>query len=141
MRRWTRGSHGLLVSLMVCLVTSGAAADLQFTVTRVEEVHSFQRYDGFQLAPLAHTADVNIRLNRLESRIKRHLHPHTDHFLYVIKGQVELTVGDAVHVIDAGHFVTIPRGISHAMRRLGESEALFLDVAAPPDVGDVIWQE
>lgn len=141
MRGWTRSSPRLLASLMVCLATSLAAADLQLTVSRVEEVHSFQRYDGFQLAPLAHTTDVNIRLNRLESRIKRHIHPHTDHFLYVIKGQVELTVGDEVRVIDAGDFVTIPRGISHTMQRLGESEALFLDVAAPPDVGDVIWQE
>ena len=141
MRRWRECSGWLLASLGMLLTTAVAADELRFTVTRVEEVRSFQSYDGFELAPLARSAEVNVRLNRLEGRIKQHVHPHTDHFLYVIKGQVELTVGDDVHMIGAGHFVTIPRGVSHAMQRLGESEALFLDVAAPPDVGDVIWQE
>ena len=141
MRGWRACSGWLLASLGMFLTTSIAADGVRFTATRVDEVRSFQSHDGFQLAPLAQTAEVNVRLNRLESRIKRHVHPHTDHFLYVIKGQVELTVGDDVRVIGAGHFVTIPRGVSHAMQRLGESEALFLDVAAPPDVGDVIWQE
>ena len=141
MRRWTGHSSWLLVYLSLLLATPGAASELQFSVSRVEEVRAFQPHDGFQLAPLAHTDKVNIRLNRLEGRIKRHVHPHTDHFLYIIEGQIELTVGDDTHVIHAGDFVTIPRGLSHAMQRLGESDALFLDVAAPPDVGDVIWQE
>jgi mannose-6-phosphate isomerase-like protein (cupin superfamily) len=123
------------------LPISIAAEELQFTVNRVEEVRTFQPYDGFQLALLAQTAEVNVRLNRLQGRIKRHVHPHTDHFLYVITGQVELTVGNDRRVIAAGDFVTIRRGVSHAMQRFGESEALFLDVAAPPDVSDVIWQE
>ena len=141
MGRWTWHSGWLLVYLGVLLAAPGAASELRFTVSRVEEVRSFQPSDGFRLAPLAHTAEVNIRLNRLEGRINRHVHPKTDHFLYIITGQIELRVGDDTQVIGAGEFVTIPRGLSHAMQRRGESAALFLDVAAPPDVGDVIWQE
>jgi quercetin dioxygenase-like cupin family protein len=140
MKRWT----GLLGWFLVCWVLvaiSGAAENLRFTVSRVEESRAFQAHDGFHLVPLAHTEAVNIRANRLEGRIKRHVHPQTDHFLYIIDGQIELTVGDQTQVIGAGDFVTIPRGVPHAMQRLGESAALFLDVAAPPDVGDVIWQE
>jgi quercetin dioxygenase-like cupin family protein len=129
------------VYLSLVPVVPGTASESGFSRRRVEEVRSSQSYDGFQLAPLAHTDQVNIRLNRLAERIKRHVHPHTDHFLYIITGQIELTVGDDTHVIGAGEFVSIPHGLPHAMQRLGESEALFLDVAAPPDIGDVIWQE
>jgi quercetin dioxygenase-like cupin family protein len=61
--------------------------------------------------------------------------------LYVIKGQIELRAGDETKIVGAGDFVTLPRGIPHAMHRLGAAEAVFLDVASPPDVGDVIWHE
>jgi quercetin dioxygenase-like cupin family protein len=50
-------------------------------------------------------------------------------------------VGDQMRVVGAGDFVTIPRGTPHAMHRVGDAEAVFLDVASPPDVGDVIWHE
>lgn len=141
MRRWAGHLAWPLVYLAVLLGESGAADNLQFSVSRVEELHSFQAHDGFHLASLAHTDAVNIRANRLEGRINRHVHPQSDHFLYITKGQIALTVDDQRRVIGAGDFVTIPRGVSHAMQRIGESAALFLDVAAPPDVGDVIWQE
>ena len=63
------------------------------------------------------------------------------HFLYLIQGQIELTVGDKTRRIQAGDFVIIPQGSVHAMQRVGAAEALFLDIASPPDVGDVIWHE
>jgi quercetin dioxygenase-like cupin family protein len=126
---------GLLVPMR------GFAGELDVTVTQVETPQLFQRFDGFQLATLVHTPEVNIRVNRLQDRIKRHTHPNSNHFLYFIKGQVELSVGADTKVVGVGDFVTIPRGTPHAMHRLGESEAVFLDVASPPDVGDVIWHE
>jgi quercetin dioxygenase-like cupin family protein len=113
----------------------------RFSGTRLDEVRAFQAFAGFQLAPLAHTDAVNVRLNRLEGRIRRHSHPHTDHFVYVIKGQIDLTVDQQRQRIGAGDLVVIPRGTPHAMQRVGAAAALFLDIAAPPDVGDVLWQE
>jgi len=119
----------------------GVAGELEFTVVQIEAHQPVQRYDGFQLALLAQTPDLNIRVNRLEERIKRHTHPSSHHFLYFIKGQVEISVGDQTKVVNTGDFVTIPRGSPHAMHKIGDSEALFLDVASPPDIGDVIWHE
>jgi mannose-6-phosphate isomerase-like protein (cupin superfamily) len=115
--------------------------EVLFTVTHLKEVQSLQPYDGFHLAPLAQTPDMNIRLNRLVERIKPHTHPHTDHFLYFIQGQIELTVGQATRLINAGDFVTIPHSAPHSMRRLGPTEVLILDISSPPDTGDVIWHE
>jgi mannose-6-phosphate isomerase-like protein (cupin superfamily) len=129
------------LALGLLLPLHGFAAELDFAVVQVETHHPFQRHDGFQLALLAQTPEVNIRVNRLEDRIKRHTHPSSHHFLYFIKGQVEISVGDQTRVVGAGDFVTIPRGTPHAMHSVGDSEAVFLDVASPPDVGDVIWHE
>ena len=129
------------LALGLFLPMQGFAAELDFTVAQVETLLPFQRYDGFQLATLAQTSEVNIRVNRLSDRIKRHSHPSSHHFLYFIKGQVALSVADDTRVVGGGDFVTIPRGTPHAMHRIGESEAVFLDVASPADVGDVIWHE
>jgi mannose-6-phosphate isomerase-like protein (cupin superfamily) len=130
-----------LLTLGSFLPALAIAGEVDFSVAQVETAQVFQRYDGFQLATLAQTPAVNIRVNRLEDRIKRHTHPSSHHFLYFIKGQVELSVGDERRVVGTGDFVIIPLGSPHAMHRVGDSEAVFLDVASPPDIGDVIWHE
>jgi mannose-6-phosphate isomerase-like protein (cupin superfamily) len=129
----------LLLSLM--LASQVVAGELGFTVSHLAQVQSFETSDDFQLALLAHTPEMNIRLNKLRGRIKRHAHPQSHHFLYLIQGQIELTVGDETTVVGTGNFVTIPRETPHAMKRIGDAEALLLDVASPPDVGDVVWYE
>jgi len=122
-------------------LSSTGAAELTFTVQRPEQVQAFTSSGEAQLALLAQTPEMNIRVNKLTGRIQRHAHPQSHHFLYLIQGQIELTVGDETRRIQAGDFVTIPQGSVHAMQRLGTAEALFLDIASPPDVGDVIWHE
>ena len=123
------------------LASQARAGDLAFTVKRLAQIQTFEASDGFQLALLVQTAGMNLRLNKLTGRIKRHEHPLSQHFLYLITGQIELTVGGETTTIGTGDFVTIPRGSLHSMRRLGDAEALFLDIASPPDVGDVVWHE
>jgi mannose-6-phosphate isomerase-like protein (cupin superfamily) len=140
MRRPKRSGWGLL-AFGVLLPMRVFATDLAFSVVEVEKPQVFQQHDGFQLATLARTPEVNVRVNRLEGRIKRHTHPTSHHFLYFIKGRVELRVGDEIKIVAAGDFVTIPRGTPHAMNRIGDLEAVFLDLATPPDIGDVIWHE
>jgi mannose-6-phosphate isomerase-like protein (cupin superfamily) len=130
-----------LLALVGLLPPLAIAEEPKFTSLAVEQLREFQQHEGFRLATLAQTSDVNIRVNRLEERIKRHTHPTSHHFLYFITGQVELSVGDETQVVGAGSFVTIPRGMPHAMHKIGASEAVFLDIASPPDVGDVIWHE
>jgi quercetin dioxygenase-like cupin family protein len=140
-RQHSTFSRWALLSLGILLPWRIFAGELDFRVTGIDNPPVFQQFEGFQLAPMAQTSEVNIRLNKLEERIKRHTHPMSHHFLYLIRGQIELTVGDETRLIGAGDFVAIPRGTPHAMRRIGTAEALFLEVASPPDIGDVIWHE
>jgi quercetin dioxygenase-like cupin family protein len=132
---------GILLTVGVIWLSPTGAEELMFTVQRPEQIQTFEASGEAQLALLAQTPGMNIRVNKLTGRIKRHEHPQTHHFLYLIKGQIELTVGEEIRRIQAGDFVTIPPGSMHAMQRVGPSEALFLDIASPPDVGDVIWHE
>ncbi len=138
---WIRLTGWVPLSVGVMLASRALAAELAFTVKHVEQVQTFEAGDGFQLALLAQTAGMNLRLNKLTGRIKRHEHPQSQHILYLIKGEVEVTVGNETRLIGAGDLITIPQGSPHSMQKRGESEALFLDIASPPDVGDVIWHE
>lgn len=131
----------LFAVLTGILASQVSAGDLTPAVVQLEQVQSFVAYEGFQLALLAQTPEMNIRLNKLTDRIQRHSHPQTHHFLYLIKGEVELTLGQETRRLGPGAFVTIPQGTRHSMQRLGEAEVLFLDLAAPPDTGDVQWHE
>jgi quercetin dioxygenase-like cupin family protein len=138
---WGSAIVGLLLTVRVLGGPQPGAAELTFTVQRPAQPQTFTASGEVQLAPLAQTPGVNIRVNKLSGRIKRHEHPQTHHFLYLIQGQIELTVGEETRRIQAGDFVTIPHGSVHAMQRVGAAEALFLDIASPPDVGDVMWHE
>jgi mannose-6-phosphate isomerase-like protein (cupin superfamily) len=140
MRHFKRSGWALL-TLGTLLPSQAVAGETGFEIVQVEKHPTFQQYEGFQLATLAQTPGMNIRVNRLEDRIKRHTHPTSRHFLYFIKGQIELSVGDETKLVGAGDFVTIPPGTPHSMHRIGAAEAVFLDVASPPDAGDVIWHE
>lgn len=139
--RWKPLMGWLFAMLTGILFSQASGGDLAPSVVQLEQVQSFVPYDGFQLALLAQTPEMNIRLNKLTDRIKRHSHPQTHHFLYFVKGEVELTLGDETRRVGPGAFVTIPQGTRHSMHRLGEAEVLFLDLATPPDTGDVQWHE
>ncbi len=138
---WRSSLAGIVLAVGVLgLATTGARA-LTFSVQRPEQMQTFAASGEAQLALLAQTPALNIRVNKLTGRIKRHTHPQSNHFLYLIQGQIELTVGDETRRIQTGDFVTIPQGSVHAMQRVGAAEVMFLDIASPPDVGDVVWHE
>ena len=138
---WMNSIVGLVLTVGVIGLSATAAGELAFTVQRPAQAQTFASSGEAQLALLAQTPEMNIRVNKLTGRIKRHTHPQSNHFLYLIQGQIELTVGEETRRIQAGDFVTIPQGSVHAMQRVGAAEALFLDIASPPDIGDVIWHE
>ena len=104
---WQRYTAVLLLAVGVRGLAPTGTGALTFTVQRPEQVQTFASAGEAQLVPLAQTPGMNIRLNKLTGRIKRHAHPQTHHFLYLIKGQIELAVGEETRMIQAGDFVTI----------------------------------
>ena len=48
-----------------------------------------------------------------------HVHPTQDEFIYLVEGQMELTLAGATHVLDAGGLARMPRGIAHGYKNIG----------------------
>lgn len=58
----------------------------------------------------------------------RHYHPNCDEVLYVIRGTIEHSVGDAIFPMNPGDIVSIPQGSLHNARNVGADEAEFVIV-------------
>jgi quercetin dioxygenase-like cupin family protein len=55
-----------------------------------------------------------------------------EEFVYVLKGSIEITVGEHVNLLDAGDSLHFNSGIRHRMRNLGDTTAKMLVVVYGP---------
>lgn len=55
----------------------------------------------------------------------RHRHPNCDEVLHVISGRIEHTLGDEKFVMEVGDTISIPMGIVHNARALGDTDAVM----------------
>lgn len=60
-----------------------------------------------------------------------HLHRRTDEAFYVLEGELTFHLGDRSVEAGPGAFVLVPRGVVHTFENAMNSEARFLEVAAP----------
>ena len=57
-----------------------------------------------------------------------HVHDNLDDTWYVLDGQMAGRCGDDEFFVEAGHWVSMPRGVPHAFRVVGEQPARILTV-------------
>ncbi len=55
-----------------------------------------------------------------------HMHNDLDDTWYVLEGTMVVRCGDDVSVVGPGHWVSMPRGVPHTFRVVGDSEAKIL---------------
>jgi len=55
-----------------------------------------------------------------------HVHDDLDDTWYILEGQMVLRCGDEELAVGAGHWVSMPRGVPHTFRVVGEREARIL---------------
>jgi len=55
----------------------------------------------------------------------RHCHPNCDEVLHVISGRIEHSLGDEKFVMEAGDTISIPTGVFHNAKAIGETDALI----------------
>lgn len=55
----------------------------------------------------------------------RHRHPNCDEVLHVISGRIEHWLGDESFILEAGDTISIPAGVWHQARALGDEEAVM----------------
>jgi mannose-6-phosphate isomerase-like protein (cupin superfamily) len=59
-------------------------------------------------------------------------HPRSDQVLVVIEGEVYAEIGDEKTTLRKGDVVTVPAGVQHRFVNHGGSDALTVNVYAPP---------
>jgi len=67
-----------------------------------------------------------------------HVHDRLDDTWYILEGQMVVRCGDDEMVVAAGHWVSMPRGVPHTFRVIGESEARILLVHDDASFRDLI---
>ena len=55
-----------------------------------------------------------------------HVHDDLDDTWYILEGQMVVRCGDEELVVGAGHWVSMPRGVPHTFRVVGDREARIL---------------
>jgi hypothetical protein len=61
-----------------------------------------------------------------------HVHHHLDDSFYLVTGWLALRCGDDAFVARAGDYVSLPMGVPHALRVLGDEDAVLLQTHADP---------
>jgi mannose-6-phosphate isomerase-like protein (cupin superfamily) len=67
-----------------------------------------------------------------------HVHDNLDDTWYVLQGQMVVRCGDETVLVGGGHWVSMPRGVPHTFRVVGEREARILLVHDNTSFRDLI---
>lgn len=67
-----------------------------------------------------------------------HVHDDLDDTWYILGGEMVVRCGDEELVVGAGHWVSMPRGVPHTFRVVGEREAQILLVHDNPSFRDFV---
>lgn len=63
----------------------------------------------------------------------RHHHPNCDEVLHVLQGTIEHSADDDVVTMGPGDTISIPSGVVHNARNIGDDEAVFVISFSSPD--------
>jgi glyoxylate utilization-related uncharacterized protein len=60
-----------------------------------------------------------------------HIHQVEDELIYLVQGQLEVTVGEQTYSLQHGDLVKMPRNVAHAIRNVGTGVAKTLWTVVP----------
>jgi quercetin dioxygenase-like cupin family protein len=63
----------------------------------------------------------------------RHYHPNCDEVLQVLEGRIEHACGSQWVLMEEGDTISIPAGVVHNARNIGEGQAVLLIAFSSPD--------
>ncbi len=61
--------------------------------------------------------------------VARHSHPATEQVMWIVEGDLTMTVGDETRTLGAGDVVVVNRGVEHELRT--EGGLTFLEALSP----------
>jgi quercetin dioxygenase-like cupin family protein len=147
--RWVYLAVGLVAGAVLTQVprgAEGAGVALKPAVIKVDEVLRkglAQRAGGFSFSVLAEANTGGVELFSLKA-VKKHYHPHENHFLYILRGRANGQIGSITAEVGPGDLVVIPAGKDHAhkLEAIGSDPVVFLLFSTPPfRAEDIVWVE
>ena len=100
-----------------------------------------QKAGGFSFSVLEETATGGVELFSLNA-VKRHYHPHENHFLYILQGRGKGQIANITAEVGPGDLVVIPAGkdYPHQFEAIGAEPVVFLLFSTPPfHAQDIVW--
>lgn len=73
--------------------------------------------------------------------IPDHFHKWEDQTFHIIEGQLEAKIGEAHYTLGAGDTAHCPRGVSHYIKNVGETQAKLLSYIFPGDWAEEFMAE
>ncbi len=99
----------------------------------------FRNWDGrepLQLYPHVQTHSIGgeqVLLCRVRyepgAHVPRHSHEHTEQVMYVLEGELEMTVGSETRTLGSGDLVVVNRGVEHELR--SDGGCAFFEALSP----------
>jgi quercetin dioxygenase-like cupin family protein len=71
----------------------------------------------------------------------RHRHPNCDEILHVVSGRIEHTLGEEIFSMGPGDSISIPQGVWHQARALGEDAVIVICFNSSDRLTEVEGQE
>ena len=106
------------------------------TGNRTSPFGSFEGVDAFEFVPGVHlhaTGGEQVLLCRVKyepgKQVPRHSHEHTEQVMYILDGEVTITIEDETRTVAAGETVVINRGLEHELH--SDSGVTFMEALAP----------
>ncbi|WP_460218659.1 cupin domain-containing protein [Psychroserpens sp. MEBiC05023] len=72
--------------------------------------------------------------------IPKHVHEDEDEVFQVLKGQLEMSIGDNVKVLSAGDIIFCPRGIPHSWKVIGQEKAKVMLSIFPAGLENMFYE-
>ncbi|MCX7710581.1 MAG: cupin domain-containing protein [Clostridia bacterium] len=94
---------------------------------KISELHSYK--------VIAQMNDYYFKLVRMNREFIWHSHPETDEVFVVIDGELEIALPDQVLHLKKGEMVSIPKGVEHKPKSIGECKILLIEPAATVNTG------
>jgi quercetin dioxygenase-like cupin family protein len=99
-------------------------------------VEPFQLFPGVTLHAIGGEQALLCRVEYAPgTTVARHAHEHSEQLMWIVEGDVTMTVGDEMRTLGPGDVVVINRGVEHELH--SEGGMTFIEALAPVPVDHV----
>jgi mannose-6-phosphate isomerase-like protein (cupin superfamily) len=102
-------------------------------VGKPKELKAFELAKGVSRKEVIRGDNLLVTWNWAEPNTNIYPHKHDcEQVVYLLRGALDVTIGDETSLVEAEAAILIPRGIEHSVRVVGNEPLLSIDIYAPP---------